>query len=246
MAVTAKTYLDLVKRLVAELGVELPEKVTSVAVTPATSYGTTTEFINKCVNWVQQAWIEIQEDQTDWDFMRTMGIFDLVEGQPQYDIILQTGLEDYDGIRPFVAPVDRRYIWLVNDNVSPMVRTHVYYVTPELYFGHYDRLTKASGQSIRYTFRSNGCVLLDPPPGPDAGKLEFRYQRAVQELTLDTDTPTGLDPKYHMAIVYRAMEYYSGFDETQPQFGRAMKLGRKMMNKMYIQYLPEYLVAGTR
>ena len=240
------TYLEMVQRLVSELGVELPGKITSVLTTPATSYGGTTEFINKCVKWIAQAWVEIQEDQTDWNFMRNMGIFDLIEGQAQYDIILQVGMEDYDGIRPFVAPVQSRYIWLVNDTVTPMLRTHVYYVPPELFFGYFDRLETTPGQSYRYTFKSNGCVLLDPAPGPTAGKLEFRYQRLVQELAQDTDTPTGLPTKYHMAIVYRAMEYYSGFDEAQPQYGRALKLGKRMMNKMYIELLPEYMVPGTR
>ena len=246
MAAAPKTYLDLVKRLVSELGVDLPGRITSVLTTPATSYGGTTEFINKCVEWIAQAWIEIQEDQQDWDFMRMTGAFPLVQGQAMYDITLQTGLEEYDGIIPYVAPVQSRYIWLVNDTVSPPVKSHCYYIPPELYFGYFDRLDGAQGQSYRYTFKSNGCVLLDPPPGPLAGQLEFRYRRAVQEFTADTDTPTGLPPKFHMAIVYRAMEYYSGFDETQPQWGRAQKLGRRMMNKMYIELLPEYLVAGTR
>jgi len=239
-------FLGMVKRLITELGVDLPANMTSVIITPATSYGGTTEFLNKCVNWVSQAWIEIQEDQQDWNFMREDGSFDLTQGQPEYDIELEPGLSDYDGIRPFVAPIQSRYIWLVNDTVSPSVKTHVYYIPPELYFGYFDRLETVPGQSYRYTFKSNGCVLLDPAPGPTAGKLEFLYRRTVQTLAADTDTPTGLPTKFHMAIVYRAMEYYSGFDETQPQWGRAQKLGKRMMNKLYIEQLPEYLVVGTR
>ena len=240
------TYLEMVKRLVSELGVELPEKVTSVLTTPANSYGTTTEFINKCVVWINQAWLEIQEDQTDWDFMRKQGIFPLVKGQDQYEIPLQAGLEDYDGIRPFVAPIQERYIWLTDGAQSPAVRTHCYYIPPELYFGYYNRLNVVPGQSYKYTFTSNGCILLHPPPGSPSYSLEFRYQRTVQELAEDTDTPTGLPSKFHMLIVYRAMGYYSGFDEAGAQFGRALKLERRMMNKLYIEQLPEYMVSGVR
>ncbi len=246
MPVAPMTFLDLAKRVVSELGTDLPGNLTSVLITPATAYGSTTEYLNKCVNWVKQAWIEIQEDQTDWNFMRTKGIFDLVQGQAQYDISLQDGLSDYDKLIPFVAPVQRRYIWITDGSVSPMNRTQCYYVEPELYFGYYDRLNLVSGLSYRYTFTSNGCILLNPAPGTPSYKAEFRYQRLPQELTEDTDTPTGLPPKYHMVIVYWAMEFYSGFDETQPQWARALKLKKRMMNKMYITETPEYMVAGVR
>jgi len=235
----------MVKRLVSELGVELESKVTSVTVTPANSYGTTTEFVAKCVRWIAQSWLEIQDDQQDWDFMRTKGVFDLVEGQAQYEIPLQVDLADYDGLRPFVAPVQSRYILIADGAVSPMQRNHCYYVQPELYFGHFDRLEIAPGLPYRYTFTSNGCILFDPAPGKDSYKAEFRYRRLPQEFVEDTDTPTGLPPKFHMLIVYRAMGYYSGFDETEPQMARAVRLDKRMMNKLRIEQLPEYMVPGN-
>lgn len=246
MAVQPMDYLKMVKRLVQELGTELPEKVTSVAVTPATAYGDTTQHINNCVTWINQAWIELQEDQTDWNFMRKQGTFPLIEGQSDYDIILQPGLEDYDGIRPFVAIQDSRYIWVVDGSTSPSTKHGCYYVKPEHFFGFFNKNAAPEGQPNRYTFKSNGCILFHPIPHSNSMAAEFRYQRAVEELVADTDTPTGLPPKYHMDIVYRAMEYYSGYDETDPQWKRAAVRKRKMENKMYIELLPEYSAPGVR
>ena len=246
MAVQPLDYLKMVKRLVQELGTELPEKVTSVAITPATSYGETTQYINNCVTWINQAWIELQEDQTDWNFMRTQGFFALTAGQAQYDITLQPDLDDYDGLRPFVAIYSPRYIWLADGTTSPMVRTPIHYVPPEHYFGFYNKTVPGNAKPRLYTFTSNGCILLYPPPDSDSLNLDFRYQREVQELVEDTDTPTGLPPKFHMDVVYRAMEYYSGFDETDPQWKRAVARKRKMENKMYIELLPEYSAPGVR
>lgn len=246
MAMQPMTYLTMVKRLVQELGVELPEKVTSVAITPATSYGTTTQFINDCVTWVNQAWVELQEDQTDWNFMRKQGEFPLVQGQGQYDIVLQPNLADYDGIRPFVAILDHRFIWLSDDRSSPPARHKCYYVKPEQAFGFIGMNPVPEGQPGYYTFTSNGCILVYPNPSSDSMSLMFRYQRAVQELAADGDTPEGLPPKFHMDIVYRAMEYYSGFDETDKQWKRAVARKRKMENKMYIELLPEYDMPGVR
>lgn len=246
MAVQPMTYLQLVKRLVQELGTELPEKVTSVTVTPANSYGTTTQYINDCVTWIKQAWIELQEDQQDWDFMRKQGTFPLVGGQTQYDIPLQTGVEDYDGLRPFMAIMDSRYIWLVNNTTQPATRQNCYYVKPEHWFGFVGKTPSAEGLPNRYSFTSNGCILFYPLPSTDSLSVEFRYQRAVQELAADTDTPEGLPAKYHMDIVYRAMEYYSGYDEAQAQWKRALTRKRKMENKMYIELLPEYSAPGVR
>jgi hypothetical protein len=188
----------------------------------------------------------LQEDQTDWDFMRKQGIFSLTAGQAQYDITLQEDLDDYDGIRPFVAINNHRYVWLTDGSVSPSTRHPCYHIPSENFFGFFNRTPIASGQSNKYTFTSNGCVLLHPPPSSGSMSLEFRYQRVVEELVENTDTPTGLPPKYHMAIVYKAMEYYSGYDETQPQWARSAKLRRRMMNKMYIELLPEYTVVGVR
>ena len=246
MAMQPMTYLQLVKRLVQELGTELPEKVTSVTNTPATSYGTTTQHINDCVTWTNQAWIELQEDQQDWDFLRKQGTFPLVGGQPQYDIILQTGMEDYDGLRPYMATLDRRYIWVTNSTSQPASRHNCYYVKPEQWFGLFGKNPPAKGLPTRYSFTSNGCILFYPYPSTDSMTAEFRYQRGVQELVEDTDTPLGLPPKYHLDIVYRAMEYYSGYDETQPQWKRAVTRKRKMENKMYIELLPEYSAPGVR
>jgi len=242
----AMTYLGLVKRLVQELGTDLPEKVTSVAITPSTSYGSTTQFINDCVTWVKQAWIELQEDQQDWNFMRTSGLFALIGGQAQYDITLQAGLSDYDGMRPFMASLDNRYIWINNNTTQPPGRQNCYYVKPEQWFGFVGRNPPAQGLPTRYTFTSNGCILFYPVPSTDSLSAEFRYLREVQELVADTDTPTGLPPKYHMDIVYRAMEYYSGYDEAQAQWKRALTRKRKMENKMYIELLPEYSAPGVR
>ena len=246
MAVQSMNYLTLVKRLVQEIGTELPAKVTSVLETPATDYGNTTQHINDCVTWINQAWIELQEDQTDWNFMRAPGTFPLVEGQNQYDIILQPGLGDYDGIRPFVAIQDSRYIWVVDGSTQPSTKHSCFYIRPEHYFGFFNKNSEPKGQPNRYTFTSNGCILFHPLPHSNSLAAEFRYQRAVEELLVDTDTPTGLPPKYHMDIVYRAMEYYSGYDETDPQWKRAMARKRKMENKMYIELLPEYSAPGVR
>lgn len=246
MATQPMTYLELVKRLVQELGTELPAKVTSVADTPATAYGTTTQHINDCVTWIKQAWIELQEDQQDWSFMLATADFDLVEGQAKYDITLQTGLSDYDGIRPYMAPIDRRYIWLFDGSTQPGSRSKCYYVKPEQWFGQVGLTPSAEGSPSWYTFDSTGCILFYPLPSNDSMKAEFRYQRAVEELADDTDTPTGLPPKFHMDIVYRAMEYYSGYDEAQAQWKRAMTRRRKMDNKMYIELLPEYSAPGVR
>lgn len=63
MAVTAKTYLELVNMVIQESGAELQELTSS-------TFATTTNPLAKNIKrWVQQAWLEIQT-QNEWTWLR--------------------------------------------------------------------------------------------------------------------------------------------------------------------------------
>jgi len=244
------TYLDLVKRLVQELRIELSAKVTTVNPEPAASYGTTTELITSCSQWVQQAWIEIQEDQDNWNFMVTRTQFDLAEGQYSYDIadIVDTALDpvEYDRLVMFVAPGDYRYIWLNNGAVANPVPSRCYFVEPEHFFGFYDANRPAQGLPGTFSTDREGCLVFNTAPGNDDYNVEFNFKAQPQRLLADGDIPRGLHEKFHMLIVYRAMQFYSMGDEADKQYARATKLYKGWMNKLRLRELGGYSMPGTR
>lgn len=245
-------FLALVKRLATETGTELEEKITSVAVPPATSYGETTEHRTRLVNWVQQAWIDIQGDQEHWYFTIDEAYIPLVTGQVSYvvrDIVngQHEGEEIYDEIVPYTAPVDNKYIWVVNAVDSDAVRQPSYRISPEFFFGDRDRYNDHSvGVPYRWSIDYKDCLVTDSAPPNDDYQFRFQYKMNPQVLTENTDEPRRLPERFHMLIVYHAMVFYAGFDEAGNQYKRAEKLRRDMMNKLRLRYMPDYSMVGVR
>ena len=247
-------FLELVKRLATETGTELESKIESVVIPPAAGYGETTEHRTRLIRWIQQAWVEVQEDQEQWDFMVCRGTMPLVRGQVSYDIanIFANACDEdaqYDDIVPFVAPQDRRYIWMIDARSQPVNRNLCYYVKHEHFKGDRDRYSdRTSGLPGRWTIRRNDCIEFDVHPDTDDYNIEFAYKRPPQELALDGDEWWGLEkkPKHHMVVVYKAMMYHAMFDESEFQMKRASKLYRDRMNKLRLNELGEYSMPGTR
>ena len=244
-------FLGLVKRLASETGTELQSKIESVVTPPAAAYGETKEHVTRLINWVQQAWLEIQEDQEQWNFMVKRGSMPLVRGQVSYPIaeIVNTGCEEviYDYLIPFVAPRDYRYIWMVDGSQERPNPQICYYVPFEHFFGDRDRFNdRAFGQPSRYSIDRDGCIVFDVSPPSDDYHIEFEFKALPQELAEDTDLPRGLPNKYHMNIIYKAMIFYALFDEADKQVQRSSKLSRDWMNKLRRDQLKEYTMPGTR
>ena len=160
-------FLALVKRLAVETGTELEAKIESVEIPPAAAYGTTTEHRTRLINWVNEAWLEIQEDQDQWDFMVGRDQVDIDKGIVEVPIgalIDQLQQETiYDTLIPFVATYNYRYIWLVdNTNIAQPIKTQCYYVIPEQFFGEVDRYnTDTVGMPTRFSINRNNCITTD-------------------------------------------------------------------------------------
>lgn len=243
-------FLKLVKRLATETGTELESKIDSVAIPPATAYGETTEHRTRLIQWIQQAWLEIQEDQEDWNWMVQTAQMSMVRGQVSYNIgeIVNIGCEEviYDHLRPWVATLDYRYIWMVDGSTDRPNPQMCYYVPTEQFFGEVDRYNDQSfGPASRYSIDRKGDIHFDSTPQTDDYHIEFEFKALPQELLLDTDVPK-LPLKFHMLIVYKAMQYYAAFDEAATQYNRASKLYRDWMNKLRMAELKEYTLPGTR
>jgi hypothetical protein len=249
------TFLELVQQLGSETGTELVSKITSVEVPPAAAYGETTEHRSRLVRWAQRAWLDIQQDQTQWDFMVKRTMIHLAKGQLVYDLKFLTdsynsaaGVDyPYEALVPFVASNDVRYVWVVDSKQGfPVTRNLCYYVPPERFYGYLDRSSdRNKGIPGRYSLTRDGCLEFDSAPPHDELRLEYQYRAMPQKLLVDADVPRGLPEKFHDLIIYRAMVHYAGFDESAAQLQRAAKLYRDLMNKLRLEQLREYSMAGT-
>lgn len=243
-------YLALVRRLAQEMNAELYGNISGVAVTPPGSYGSSTEHIRRLVDWIAQAWLEIQNDQPEWLFMQGNVSIPLTLGQSEYDVSAlantEIGSTAFDEIIPYTAGVESRYIWAVDTNQSPNQKFKCYYIPHELFMGELDRFTAPVGNPSAYTVKPDGTLVLRESPPAANWTLNFQYRKLPQTLAVDADTPTGLPDKFHMLIVYWAMVEHAEFDEGDKQARRGWRNYRRMLNKLRLEQLPDWTVPGTR
>ena len=244
-------FLTLVKRLATESGTELAAKIDDVATTEAAGYGQTTEHRSRLVEWINTAWLEVQEDQDQWDFMVGRIQVDISAGITEVPIgTLVNAAESetiYDTLVPFVATMEPRYIWLVDNSTSQPVKNKCYFVIPEQFFGELDRHNGDTvGTPPRFSINRNNCIVFDTTTNHANYALNIEFKKLPHQMVANTELPRDLPSKHHMLIVYKALTYYAGFDESGPQFQRAAKLYRDKMNKLRLNELRRYSIPGDR
>jgi hypothetical protein len=68
--------------------------------------------------------------------------------------------------------------------------------------------------------------------------VKYNYTRAVNELSLTTDIPLNLPAEYHDIIVWKALMYYSQYDNNQTLYGHALSRYSFFRNRMERRLMP--------
>ena len=253
------TFLELVRKLALRTGAELQANIDANdvelinALGEGSSYGEGKEHTTRLVDWIQQAWVDLQRDQPFWNWRSVRGAVTVVEDQVEYDLkdLIDTanaGTNDlYERLWPFVAPLDNRYIWFADTSLSPKRPQPLYYIPFSRFVGGpLDRRNPhVKGKPSHYTINRAGNLVLDTLPEAGTYEIRFDFVRAIHNLTNEEDVPAGLPENYHMLIVYYAMVDSAMFDESNPQLQRALRLKREMLAELRNEYTPEYSMAGT-
>lgn len=179
------TFLELCQRLRQEVG--------AAGSGPANVSGQAGEMA-RLVNWVHQAWHEIQMEQR-WRFNWSTG---------------EVELSTSDTIYPLPADFDD---WVDATLSAGGDRVHVY---------AWDDFRKIGNDCLRAASIAPDDTLRINAPPKQSVSLAFEYWRTPQSLDGNNDVPR-MPERYHMVIVYAAMVQY-GLYENAPevvQQGRA-------------------------
>ena len=198
------TFLQLVQRTRQECGI--------AGDGPTTTSGQTREMKRLC-DWVSQAWVEIQEEHSDFLFMRKQVTFNTVNGQQQYHV--GTGL-DID-VSDFASwRRDSFMQYLESAGIATQIILSEYYDYTE--FRNFYLLGSrqlVTGRPLYMTIAPDKSVLFGFTPN-DIYVTKAEYYCVPQVLASDDDTPT-MPSRFHMAIVYRAMQKYGLFEVANEQ-----------------------------
>lgn len=212
-------FLQLVQKTVRKSGAKIEEPTTVVGQT-----GLSALF----VEWVQEAWKEIQLERLGlyWRTDRDLTL-SLVDGTDEYNI---PGTLESLNLRSLTRH-------LSNEDEGVVV-----FRTYDFWRRWVDRVDRSEGPPTYFTITPSGTIAFWPIPD-DSYTIRYEGILAIEELdytdaagvgTSDALVPTNIDVAYHDAIVWQAVIYYAMHFED----GSKLSEGRARF-KPYKKYFEE-------
>lgn len=219
-------FLELAKKLRQECGVN--------GVGPASVLEQTGEA-KRLVDWINDAWLEIQGLHDNWGFMREDFSFQTNASAGDYSLT-DIGLTDHrywhrDTLRVYstaLGVVDEQ--WLVEWEYAPFRNTYR--------FG-----LQTTGRPVVFAVKPKGSELMFGAAPDAVYTVVGEYQRAPTALAANTDTP-DIPTHLHMIIVYKAMEYYGLYESAGEVLARGQKQFATLLTQLEREELPEITIGG--
>jgi len=185
-------YLQLVQKAVRKSGAKVDRPTTVVGTT-----GLTELF----VEWVQDAWKDIQLEHLGWNWRVSRDL----------SLSITSATDEYS-LPASLEHLDKRTVSVYENVDDELPIYHINYRHWRIYL---DKLnTPTASKPICFTITPDNKIAFYPIPDKN---YTVRYDGLVAvEILDDTDdtaTPTGLDAVYHDGIVWKAVGYYAAHFE---------------------------------
>lgn len=187
------------------------------------------EEYNRLLDWVNEAWMFIQNAHSDWRFMRKSATCVTVNGQINYYPTTDFNLTDFGYWALDYANQDtfRNYVTANGTGSEIFMECWDYDWWRDAYL--YGALRTSYTRPIGVAKAPDDSIVCGPITA--AGyTLVGDYYAVPSEMVVATDVPTGLPDQFHMAIVYKAMQYYGMseaasevFEEGRAEFDKIMR-----------------------
>ena len=184
----------------------------------------------RMVSWVQQAWIDIQTSKEDWMFLRLPFTFNLVANQYQYTAT-DAGLTDFGNWKR-----DSFRASSVGQNYQDEQLLNYMDFTTYRNLYRYANMRNTTARPVVVSITPEKDLAFGSTPD-QAYVIDGEYYTQPTSLTADTDIPL-IPTRFHMAIVYRAMMYYAGYEAAPEVLARGDYEYRRLYSRMEIDQLP--------
>ncbi|MCP5244878.1 MAG: hypothetical protein H6937_02460 [Burkholderiales bacterium] len=199
----------------------------------STVVGATGEWKRLC-DWINQSWIEIQQGQKEWNWMRTEVSFNTIANQAEYPYAsAPISLTDFARWR------DGSFRIYYNDVGDEHMLEYMDYRTFRDLYLISTHKTAYSYPSVITVSPSDSIILALPPD--DIYTVTGVYYKKPTELSANTDEP-GMPEQYHMLIVYRAMQEYGFYESAQEVTQRSTIRYNDMLQNLVIDETPDIVV----
>jgi len=203
-------FLALCQRTVLESGIS--------ETGPSSVTGQTSDLL-RIVNWVNDAWFELQASRNQWKWMLKSTEVPVVIGKHKYQLPsdVKNTLSDtlcLNGQRLYELPIPAHNC---NDNL-PTSRPTGYYLN------YKDEIVLSSIPDQNYT-------------------LSFEYFCKPELLKENLSTP-DMPEEYHMIIVWAALKEYAMYDEAPELYQKGENNFTKILTRLENNMLPSLQLAG--
>jgi hypothetical protein len=223
-----------------------------------------TGSVGRIVNWINDAWTDIQMDHDDWDWMRCSNIlgqgvsFPTVAGQPSYPLGLNSSDFTSDFTSDFNNPGavgvdvdsfgkwDRETFRCFTTSVGFLNETYLDEIPFDRWRDAYMFGAQRSVQTRPYVIAvgPDQSLCLGPPPN-GLYTITGDYFVAPSEMVNDTDVPLGLPTRFHMLIVYRTMMKYAGYESAPEVYQRGSEENSGMYAQLQAVRAPRMSFGGA-
>jgi hypothetical protein len=221
---TGHTFLQLVQQLRQEVGAS--------GTGPTTCQNQAGES-KRLVDWINQAWMEVQEVHPDWDWLRKTFSFQTTAQQPSYTAAY-AGLTDFgiwkkSSLRGYITSMGYS-----NEMVMPWVDYEVY---RNLY--QYGNMRTTYNRPVCFSIGPLRDLWLGAVPDGVGYTILGDYYSTPQPFVNDTDTPPAAFPdRFWMLIVHKAKTYYALYEENPELFATATADYMRLLGKLENDQLP--------
>jgi hypothetical protein len=196
------------------------------------------EDVNKLLDYINEAWMDLQLLREDWMWMRASAQCVTVAGQALYSPTTDFALTDFANwnLRSF-----RNYSTAAGLNSEITMDSIDYDDWRDTYNFGANRNTRT--RPIEFTVSPTLAIGLGPIP--DAGyTITGDYFKVATELVSATDTP-AMPSQFHMIIVYRAMMYYGASEAASEVYQEGATEYKRMINTLSLNQLKTFTTGGA-
>lgn len=197
--------------------------------------------VAKLVNAVSNAWMDIQNERTDWLWMRRRFTGALIIDQLEYTAAQINAALTRVG-RWEKGTIGRRTFSIYDPAIGASDETKIDYIPYEQWADMYDFGEHDSNRVIHWTITPENKVAVGPKPDK-AYVIRGDYRLKPQVLSGNTDTPEMPD-EFHRVIVWEAIRLLARGDEAFDAITASGLEYDRLRNALVNQQTPEISMHG--
>lgn len=205
--------------------------------TPASTAGTQSAEVARLIDWTNEAWMDIQNSERDWKWMRKSVSFQTEQGKAEYTID-QTGAQNLGNWFLDTFRVYRTADGLIGEN-RLFARDYEWWREVHQFGSARNSVTIP----VHVAELPNHGIGLGPAPLGGLTVTGDYYQRATE--LAGNDAVPGMPSQFHMAIVYRAMMFYGMSESAQEVFNEGESEFARILGALELRELPDICAGGA-